>query len=142
VALFGIDCATGDTFIARAEPRDDLHVRAGAGDLPRCPKTNRPTSRQGAQPTTKEDRPSDLSIESNETVIKHKELHRDLYRAHAAEYDRTRYRHAAGGVPRGHHAVAFDYTQKQTGGAGGTPRGRFLEPCAEKTMSRGRSRAA
>jgi elongation factor G len=144
VALFGIDCATGDTFTGgglnlrmtsmfvpepvislAVRPRDRKSSDALGKALNRFTKED-PTFRNYVDP------------ESGETVIKGMgELHLEVY----LERMRREYGIALEtGMPQVAYreaitqAAAFDYThRKQTGGAGQYARvGGFMEPCSEK----------
>ena len=143
VALFGIECATGDTFTSGG-----LNVGMTSMFVPEpvISLAIRPKDRNSADALgkalnrfTKEDPTfrTYVDSESNETVIKGMgELHLEIYiermkREYSIELDtgmpQVAYREAIT------QAVAFDYThKKQTGGAGQYARvGGFIEPCAE-----------
>lgn len=144
VALFGIDCATGDTFT-----ENDLNLGMTSMFVPEpvISLAIKPKDRNSADNLgkalnrfTKEDPTfrTYVDIESNETIIKGMgELHLEIYiermrREYGVELEtgmpQVAYREAIT------QAVAFDYThKKQTGGAGQYARvGGLLEPCPEK----------
>jgi elongation factor G len=144
VALFGIDCATGDTFTGGGLNlgMTSMFVPEPVISLAIKPKDRKSSDVLGKALNrfTKEDPTFRTFVdpESNETVIKGMgELHLEIYiermrREYGIELDtgmpQVAYREAIT------QAVAFDYThKKQTGGAGQYARvGGFMEPCAEK----------
>jgi elongation factor G len=143
VALFGIDCATGDTFTENGLNlgMTSMYVPEPVISLAVRPKDRKSFDALGKALNrfTKEDPTFRTYVdpESNETVIKGMgELHLEIYvermrREYGIEIEigmpQVAYREAVT------QAAAFDYThKKQTGGAGQYARiAGFIEPCAD-----------
>jgi elongation factor G len=144
VALFGIDCATGDTFTSGSirYSMTSMHVPNPVISLSIKPTSNKSLENmsKALNRFTKEDPTfqSFVDPESNETIIRGMgELHLDVYiermkREYKVDLEagapQVAYRESIS------HAASFNYThKKQTGGAGqfGKVEG-TIEPCHEE----------
>ena len=143
VALFGIDCNSGDTFTdGTVKLGDDVDARAGAGHLARDQAEDTKSETNMAKALrrfTKEDPTFRAGVdeESSETIIPGMgELHLDVYiERMKREYNarsRRRRRRSPTARPITQRAE-FNYThKKQTGGSGQYGRvGGYIEPCEQ-----------
>ena len=143
VALFGVECASGDTFTdGTRQLHDDVDARARrrssrsrsrrrtqAGQANLSKALNRFTKED---PTFRVHRDEESARRSSRGMG---ELHLEIYveRMSASTTCEVHRRQAAGRVPRDHHAQAreFNYThKKQTGGSGQFAQGRRLHRAA------------